>query len=210
MNSAGNEVATPLRRLSSWAIDSALFLPTGAAIFFAVAFLVFAIDDLLWDLPFWGYRTVSILFVVAIYSIVVGGWWIVLILTAMNKWQMMMILVPTIIVTLILSTLFYMITLSYISSAMPVAISSLIAYTIWTLILFSNGQTIGKRLVGIQAVRQNGESVGWGLMFVREILKSLLHLFLIGFIIDGVMLLSDKAERQSIADRIAGTVVVRI
>ncbi len=76
------------------------------------------------------------------------------------------------------------------------------------LILFGNGQTVGKRLVGIQAVRQSGESVGWGLMFVREVIKSLLHLFLIGFIIDAIMLLSDKVEWQSVSDRIAGTVVV--
>ncbi len=141
----------------------------------------------------------SILFVVVIYAILIVGWLFILKLTVMNKWQIVSILSP-IILLFILS----------IFATVLVAMSSLIACTIWTLFLFSNGQTVGKRLVGIRAVQQNRRPISWGLMFVREIIKFLLHIFMIGFIIDGIMMLSDKTERQSVADRIAGTVVIRI
>ena len=226
MNSTGNEVATPLRRLSSWMIDGVSFLLVGPAIFIAVGFLSLIAGSFLRDLPIWGHVLGGILFVAVIYLVWAVGWLLVLRLTSMNRWQIVAILSPTIV-------LFSLSIFSYLGSSlpvfyaiyaisnitgnilhlfvtMPVAVSLPISYIIWTFILFGNGQTIGKRLVGIQTVRQNGEVIGWWLMFVREILKSLLHLSLIGFIIDGVMLLSDKTERQSVADRIAGTVVVRI
>ena len=207
MTRSGNAVATPLRRLSSWLIDSISFALAGPAIFFAVAFLSFTIDDILWDLPAWGHLMGSVLLVVVIYIILIGGYLLVSILTVMNEWQIVSILSPPI-VLFILSIFAYIYTSSFMVVAVLAAISSLISYVIWMLISFSNGQTVGKRLVGIQAVRQSGESVGWGLMFVREVIKSLLHLFLIGFIIDAIMLLSDKVEWQSVSDRIAGTVVV--
>ena len=199
MTSAQMEFATPLRRLSSWAIDGVSFVLVGPAIFFVVAILAFTIDDLLWDLPTWSRHVGSILFVVVIYAILIVEWLFILKLTVMNKWQIVSILSP-IILLFILS----------IFATVLVAMSSLIACTIWTLFLSSNGQTVGKRLVGIRAVQQNRRPISWGLMFLREIIKFLLHIFMIGFIIDGIMMLSDKTERQSVADRIAGTVVIRI
>ena len=90
------------------------------------------------------------------------------------------------------------------------AASYLSIWIIESLFLFSGGQTVGKVLTGILAVRQSSEPVNWGQMFVREIIKFLLHIFMIGFIIDGITMLSDKTERQSVADRIAGTVLIRI
>ncbi len=200
MTGAQLEFATPLRRLSSWAIDGVLFVLVGPAIFFVVAILAFTIDDFLWDLPTWSRHVGSILFVVVIYAILIVGWLFILKLTVMNKWQIVSILSPIILLFI----------LSMLVCTVLVAMSSLIACTIWTLFLFSNGQTVGKRLVGMQVVQQNRRSISWGLMFVREIIKFLLHIFMIGFIIDGIMMLSDKTERQSVADRIAGTVVIRI
>ena len=209
MTGTGKEVATPLRRLSSWAIDGILFLPIGAAIFFAVAFLWFSIAGFFWGLSA-GFQIIGFIqFATVIYVVLTLGWLLILRIAAMNTGQIALILGPAV-VLFILSILAYWFTGDGVYVAVLAAISSLCAYTIWTLILFSNGQTVGKRLVGIQSVRENGESAGWGLIFVREILKSLLHIFVIGFIIDGIMLLSDKAERQSVADRIAGTIVVRI
>jgi len=207
--SAGREVATSLRRLSSWAIDSVSFLPMAAAIFFAVAFLGFAVDDFSRDLPRLTRISVYLLFTIVIWAIQIIGWLIILTLTAMRTWH---IIATASIVTII--SLFFILA-SYLTlftafTAIGASLSFLIVYITWDVILFGNGQTVGKRLVGIQSVRQNGESAGWGLTFLREVLKSLLHIFIIGFIIDGIMLLSDKSERQSVADRIAGTLVVRV
>ena len=144
-----------------------------------------------------------------LHAIPIMGWLLVLKLTAAIKWQVISILAP-ITLLLPLSIVIYLIVGSFIFVALPVVMASLITYAIWMLCQFSNGQTVGKRMVGIQAVQQSGRPVSWGLMLVREVVKSLLHLFLIGFIIDGAMLLSDKDEHQSVADRIAGTVVVRV
>ena len=207
------EIATPLRRISAWGIDIALFVPLGAAIGFAVGLLWVLIEDLIGDIPYWFVHIiVMIIFVAATYAIFSLGLLGILRRASMNNRQIAIIFAPI----LALFILFVLISLlyPYLGQHIFVVISSpvayIVAYIVWTLILFGNGQTVGKRLVGIQSVRQNGEPAGWGLTFVREITKALLHILLIGFVIDGVMLLSDKAERQSVADRIAGTVVVHI
>jgi len=76
--------------------------------------------------------------------------------------------------------------------------------------VLGRGQTPGKQLLGIRAVRRGNESpVSWGLMFVREVAKWILHSFAIGFIADLVFLLVDENEHRSISDRIANTVIVR-
>ncbi len=41
-----------------------------------------------------------------------------------------------------------------------------IGYLIWMLIVFANGQTPGKQLVGIRVMKITGEPSGWGLTFV--------------------------------------------
>ena len=50
-----------------------------------------------------------------------------------------------------------------------------VGYFVWWLIALKDGQTPGKKIVGIRAVRADtGETLGWGMMFVREfIVKSL-------------------------------------
>jgi len=207
VTSAGREVATPLRRLSSWAIDCVLFWPIGAAVFGVMYSLWLSIDDLLWDLSDGVHLMVVILFVAATYAVLSLGLLLTLVLTGMNNRQIVVIFAP-VSVLFILSVVVYWFTFDGTFIAISIAISSLSACTVWTLVLFGNGQTPGKRLVRIQVVQQNGEYVSWRIMFVRETLKSLLHIFIIGLIIDGVMLLSDKVEYQSAADRIAGTMVV--
>ena len=51
-----------------------------------------------------------------------------------------------------------------------------IGYFAWWLIALKDGQTPGKKIVGIRAVRADtGKTLGWGMMFAREFLvKSLL------------------------------------
>ena len=50
-----------------------------------------------------------------------------------------------------------------------------VGYFVWWLIALKDGQTPGKKIVGVRAVRADtGETSGWGMMFVREFLvKSL-------------------------------------
>ncbi len=91
-----------------------------------------------------------------------------------------------------------------------VPLTLFIGYIIWLLIVLGRGQTPGKQLVAIRAVRVSGEPAGWGLTFVREVLKWLLHgLGLLGLIADGIVLLMDEKEHRSVIDRVVGTRVVR-
>lgn len=84
----------------------------------------------------------------------------------------------------------------------------IIGYIIWWLIVLGRGQTPGKQLLGIQAVKRNGGPSGWGTTFVREIVKYVAHSFVIGFFADAVLLLIDYEEHRSLSDRVAGTVIV--
>ena len=70
------------------------------------------------------------------------------------------------------------------------------------------GQTPGKQILAIRAVRRSGEPTGWGLMFVREILKWILHAFTLGLVADGIVLLMDEKEHRSVIDRVVDTRVV--
>ncbi len=85
----------------------------------------------------------------------------------------------------------------------------IIGYIIWWLIVLGRGQTPGKQLLGIRAIKRNGDGAGWGTTFVREIVKAVAHSFIIGFFADAILLLTDEEEHRSLSDRVANTVVVR-
>ena len=85
----------------------------------------------------------------------------------------------------------------------------IIGYIIWWLIVLGRGQTPGKQLLRIRAVRRSGERAGWGTTFVREIVKAMAHAFTIGFFADAILLLLDDNEHRSLSDRVAGTRVIR-
>ena len=84
-----------------------------------------------------------------------------------------------------------------------------IGYIIWWLIVLGRGQTPGKQLLGVRAVKRNGDHAGWGSTFVREIVKAVAHSFVIGFFADAILLLLDDEEHRSLSDRVANTVVIR-
>jgi uncharacterized RDD family membrane protein YckC len=69
-----------------------------------------------------------------------------------------------------------------------------------------DGYTIGKKVMGIKVVKEDGGECGLGASIVRNLLRIIDSFFYyaVGFL---VMAMSDK--RQRIGDRVAGTVVVR-
>ena len=85
----------------------------------------------------------------------------------------------------------------------------IIGYIIWWLIVLARGQTPGKQLLGIYAIKGDGARVGWGTMFVREIVKAVAHGSVIGFFADAILLLMDDQDHRSLSDRVAGTIIVR-
>lgn len=84
-----------------------------------------------------------------------------------------------------------------------------IGYIIWWLIVLGRGQTPGKQLLGIYAIKRDGDRAGWGTMFVREVVKLVAHSFVIGFFADAILLLLDDQDHRSLSDRVAGTIIVR-
>lgn len=69
-----------------------------------------------------------------------------------------------------------------------------------------DGQTVGKRLLGIKVVKEDGSECDIGTSFVRNLLRIIdgLFYYLIGFL---AMAFTDN--RQRIGDLLAGSVVVR-
>lgn len=201
MSSVNNGIAAPLRRLSAWAIDIMAGVPAA----FLVVFILTFIETFLYHVPLWAQRIIWIALLVAIWAIYAIVWKFALGRAQISGWRLFPIFAPAI-GLLAISALW-----TYGWFAIPPVFSGAPLLSIWiigTLFLFSSGRTVGKALTGTQVIRQSGEPVGWTLMLVREIIKSLMHLCLIGFIIDAIMLLSDKGQRQSVSDRIAETAVV--
>jgi uncharacterized RDD family membrane protein YckC len=69
-----------------------------------------------------------------------------------------------------------------------------------------NGQSLGKKLVGIRVVREDGSPIGWSAALLRNVLR----------LVDGfacylvaAVLVWRSPRRQRLGDRVAGTVVIR-
>ena len=89
-----------------------------------------------------------------------------------------------------------------------------IGWIIWSLVVWAQGQTPGKQMLGMRVVRLDQRTyAGWGRMFLREFVGKLIVsliasiIFLIGTVIADCWLLWDK-DKQELWDKIAGTVVV--
>ena len=85
-----------------------------------------------------------------------------------------------------------------------------LGWLIWSAIVWSNGQSPSKQLLGMKVLRlRTSQKAGWGTMFLREIpgklIGSLAALFTVGIL--NFMLLWDK-NHQQIWDKVAGTIVV--
>ena len=91
----------------------------------------------------------------------------------------------------------------------------LVGYLIWWLIVLKHGQTPGKQIMGIRAMRTNGQPADWGLTFLREfVVKGLVFgvvaaaTVYIGLLIDYFWAVFDR-DTQTLHDKIVETVVVQ-
>lgn len=74
--------------------------------------------------------------------------------------------------------------------------------------IFWYGYTVGKKALGIRIARVDGEKLGFGTMFMREVVANLVYVltFGIGIIISAFMV-GIRNDKRSIHDLIAGTYV---
>jgi uncharacterized RDD family membrane protein YckC len=68
------------------------------------------------------------------------------------------------------------------------------------------GRTVGKRLVGLRVVNEDGDRIGWGQSLVRNLLRIVDALFL--YLVAAISVWSSPT-RQRLGDRAARTLVVR-
>jgi uncharacterized RDD family membrane protein YckC len=74
--------------------------------------------------------------------------------------------------------------------------------------VLANGQSLGKRTLGIRVVRLDGKEPGLSDYLLRAILLLIDFVFSIGVI--GVLLIGSSAKRQRMGDLAASTTVVRL
>lgn len=205
------EMATPRRRLLAWLIDI-LEIPLACCVALVTGFLA----EVIWgDGPLGEWLGGGLLLAWVIHFAVLAGYisvWLLLVKKSqIGFWQMPAIFVPVTIVSTVFSIATDLAMFGWgVGLLTGIFVASFCTHIIGSLVMFVNGQTLGKLLAGVQVVSQTDQRSSWSMTFFREVVKAILHIFVIGLIIDAVMLLSDKAEHQSVADRIAGTVVVRV
>ena len=86
----------------------------------------------------------------------------------------------------------------------------LLVWMVIAAILGRPGQSLGKTMLGIRVVRLDGSNPSFGLMFGRTLCRFIAsYLFPFANIISFVMMLTDDNRRQSIHDRMVGTLVIR-
>ena len=87
---------------------------------------------------------------------------------------------------------------------MPLAL--VVTYVLWLLIIIKFGPP-GRRLTNTEVRAYRGGSAGQIRKTVRAMVKILLHVSLIGLVVDAVFILRDQRERRSVSDILAGTVI---
>lgn len=72
------------------------------------------------------------------------------------------------------------------------------------------GATVGKFLLGVRVVREDGTKMGWGGSVTRNVLRIVdLFPFVIPYLLGSVMIWTGGSRKQRIGDRAANTVVIR-
>ena len=86
-----------------------------------------------------------------------------------------------------------------------------IPYIVWLVFALMRGQTPGKQLLGLVAVRSDGSRFRWGRMLVRETFKEVYWVLTLGLgIVIDIMLLVLSDEPRTVADRVMGSTIVHI
>ena len=83
----------------------------------------------------------------------------------------------------------------------------LIVILYYTILEGTRGATVGKRLVKIKVVKNDGSACGIGPAFVRNLLRVIDALPILYII--GLILIARSEKKQRLGDRLAGTIVVK-
>lgn len=103
--------------------------------------------------------------------------------------------------------------IAYLIESFLMSITLFIGWLIWSLFTWKEGTTPGHKMIGQKiVVYETGKAASWGRMFVREVLAkivaAILSIFTFGIpaIIDNIFIF--RADKRTLHDLIAGTIVV--
>jgi uncharacterized RDD family membrane protein YckC len=83
-----------------------------------------------------------------------------------------------------------------------------IGYSIWSLVVWTRGQSPGKQVLGMYCYRPSiGRAANWGYMLLRWFGQLLEAFIPFGFAVTSIMMIVSD-ERKAIHDHVAGTVVL--
>jgi uncharacterized RDD family membrane protein YckC len=101
---------------------------------------------------------------------------------------------------------------AYLLDGLLIIVTLLIGWLIWSLVLWSKGQSPAKSILGMRCVRTDtGQAATWGTMALRELVgKGILGYVTIGIttLVSAIMILADSERHEGLWDKIASTVVV--
>ena len=86
------------------------------------------------------------------------------------------------------------------------SISGILALIYFVVLEATMGATLGKRLLGLRVVKDDGSAIGWGGSIIRNILRIIDGLV---FYLVGAIIIWNTQRRQRLGDILAHTVVVR-
>ncbi len=101
--------------------------------------------------------------------------------------------------------------LAYLLEGLLVVVTLFIGWLIWSLIVWGDGKTPAKQVMGMRCVKTDtGRSATWGTMFLREIVgKGVLGAITFGITtVVSIFMILFGPERRGVWDHVAGTVVV--
>lgn len=88
---------------------------------------------------------------------------------------------------------------------MPLIVVLAVLYAVWSLILFAKGATVGKKLLGMRVVKEDGEPAGFFTMLIREWIGKSISGFVLFL---GYLWILFDQENQGWHDKLMSTYVV--
>jgi uncharacterized RDD family membrane protein YckC len=85
-------------------------------------------------------------------------------------------------------------------------LEAVIAFAYLIIMEATQGATIGKKLVGLRVVKEDGSPISWNESIIRNLLRIVDSLFVY---LVGAILVWNSPTRQRLGDRVAKTVVIR-
>jgi len=97
-------------------------------------------------------------------------------------------------------------TMGFNLSGAPALLLFLIAFAYYIVMEAQKGATVGKMLLGLRVVKEDGSAIDWQASIVRNLLRIVDGLFIY---LVGAILVWTSDKKQRLGDRLANTIVIK-